>query len=451
MLIFEASRSSKTKMAKKKKIIIWVAIIVAVVVGIVLFVKGKKPVTTYTTAEAVKGNLAQTVSVTGDLVAKDEITLNFELGGRVSKVFVKESDKVAAGDKIATLTDATLQKQVDQAKAGLDQAIATSGTSNDTLREAKVALDNADNTLEQTESLNDQNISASEQAVENAQKFFDDTKAYYDSLSDGAAKLQAKPTLTAAENSLNSAKQALKTVKEQADLSKISAENAVDSAKARVKTVESEFAKKARNAQVASAQAVYDMALLNLNKATLISPVNGIITEVNNKPGEILGTGVIKETFSRVMSLDYVIQSQVPESDIVKIKLGQRAKITFDAFTVDDIFDGEIIEIDPASTDVQGVVYYKIKLKLNTLDVRVKPGMSLNIDINTAEKNDVIMIPNRAIKIENNKKFVDVLKVDGITTEKVFIETGLEGDEGMVEVKSGLKGGEKVVTFQVTK
>ncbi|EKD46656.1 MAG: Efflux transporter, RND family, MFP subunit [uncultured bacterium] len=100
---------------------------------------------------------------------------------------------------------------------------------------------------------------------------------------------------------------------------------------------------------------------------------------------------------------------------------------------------------------MQGVVYYKIKLKLNTLDVRVKPGMSLNIDINTAEKNDVIMIPNRAIKIENNKKFVDVLKVDGITTEKVFIETGLEGDEGMVEVKSGLKGGEKVVTFQVTK
>lgn len=438
-------------MAKTKKIIIWLVLIFAVIGSIVWYVKSKKPVTTYTTAEAVKGSLAQTVSVTGDLVAKDEITLNFELGGRVSKVFVKESDKVAAGDKIATLTDATLQKQVDQAKAGLDQAIATSGTSNDTLREARVALENADNTLDQTESLNDQNVSAAKQAVENAQNYYDDTKAYYDSLSEGAAKLQAKPTLTAAENSLNSAKQALKTVNEQADLSEISAENVVDSAKARIKTVESNYAKNARNAQVAAAEAVYEMAILNLNKAVLISPVNGIITEVNNKPGEILGTGVIKETFSRVMSLDYVIQSKVPESDIVKVKLGQHAKITFDALTSDDIFDGEIIEIDPASTNVQGVVYYNIKLKLNTVDIRVKPGMSLNIDIRTAEKNDVVSIPSRAIKTEGNKKFVDVLNADGITTAKVYIETGLEGDEGMVEVKAGLKGGEKVVTFQVTK
>lgn len=421
--------------------------ILAVVGSIFWFVKSKKPVTTYTTAEAVKGNLSQTVSVTGDLVAKDEITLNFELGGRVSKVFVKESDKVAAGDKIATLTDATLQKQVDQARAGLDQAIATTGGNSDTLREAKVVLDNAENTLDQTKSLNDQNISSAKQSVDNAQKAYDDTLDFYNS----SVSKQNKITLTNAQNALDSSKQALKTVNEQADLAKISAENAVESAKARIKTVQSDFAKNARNAQVAAAQAAYDLTLLNLNRATLTSPVNGIITEVNNKPGEILGTGVIKEAFSRVMSLDMIIQSKVPESDIVKVKLGQHAKITFDSLTPDDIFDAEIIEIDPASTNIQGVVYYKIKLKLNNVDVRVKPGMSLNIDIATAEKENVISIPSRAIKIEGSKKFVDVLKADGLTTEKVFVETGLQGDEGMVEIMKGLKGGEKVVTFQVTK
>lgn len=435
-------------MAKKKKWIIWIVIIVALIGGIVLYVKSKKPVTTYTTANATKGNLAQTVSVTGDLVAQDEITLNFEIGGRVSKVFVKESDKVAAGDKIATITDATLQKQVDQAKAVLNQAVANSGTNNDTLREANVTKDNAENTLGQTKDLNDQNISAAKKSVDNAQNYYDDTKDAYES--DGS-KISAKPTLTAAENSLNAAKEALKTAQEQASLSKINAENAVDSADARVKTVQSDYAKNARNAQIAQAQAGYDMAILNLAKATLVSPVNGTITEVNNKPGEILGTGVIKETFSRVMSMDMIIQSKVPESDIVKVKLGQHAAVNFDALTPDDIFDAEIIEIDPASTNIQGVVYYNIKLKLNTVDIRVKPGMSVNIDIRTAEKNDVIMIPIRAIKIEGNKKFVDVLKADGITTEKVFIETGLEGDDGMVEAKSGLKGGEKVVTFVVIK
>ncbi|KKQ51147.1 MAG: Efflux transporter, RND family, MFP subunit [Parcubacteria group bacterium GW2011_GWD2_38_11] len=434
-------------MSKIKKYSIWIIILAAVVGSIFWYVKSKKPVTTYTTAEATKGNLAQTVSVTGDLVAKDEITLNFELGGRVSRVFVKESDQVAAGDKIATLTDATLQKQVDQAKAGLDQAIATSGSNSDTLREAKVSLDNAEDSLDQTKKLNDETVASAEQTVENAQKAYDDTLDFYNS----NVSKQNKITLTNAENALASAKQALKTSKEQTDLSEISADNAVSSAKARVKTVESDFARNARNAQVAAAQAVYDMAVLNLNRATLISPVNGIITEVNNKPGEILGTGVIKETFSRVMSLDMIIQSQVPESDIVKVKLGQHASVTFDALTPEDIFDAEIIEINPASTNVQGVVYYNIKLKLNTLDIRVKPGMSLNVDIRTAEKNEVIMIPSRAIKIEENKKYVEILKVDGITTEKVFIETGLEGDDGMIEAKSGLKGGEKVVTFQVMK
>lgn len=435
-------------MSKAKKYSIWVVIILAIIGSIFWYMKSKKPVTTYTTAVAEKGNLAQTVSVTGDLVAKDEITLNFELGGRVSRVFVKESDKVASGDKIATLTDATLQKQVDQARAGLDQAIATAGGNSDALREAKVSLENAEDSLDQTKSLNEQTVDASQQAVDNAQDYYDDVHAAY---LDGGSTVALKPTDTAAENALKSAREALKTVEEQTDLSEISAKSAFDSAKARVKTVESEFAKSARNAQVASAQAVYDMALINLNKATLVSPVNGIITEVNNKPGEILGTGVIKEAFSRVMSLDFIIQSKVPESDIVKVKLGQHAKVTFDALTLDDIFEGEIIEIDPASTNVQGVVYYNIKLKLNTVDVRVKPGMSLNIDIATAEKNDVIMIPSRAIKTEGSKKFVDVLNADGHSTEKVFIETGLEGDEGMVEVRSGLKGGEKVVTFVATK
>jgi HlyD family secretion protein len=178
--------------------------------------------------------------------------------------------------------------------------------------------------------------------------------------------------------------------------------------------------------------------------------VNGIITEVNNKAGEILGTGVIKESFSRVMSLDMIIESKVPESDIVKVKLGQHAKVTFDALSADDVFDSEIIEIDPASTTIQDVVYYNIKLKLNTVDVRIKPGMSSNIDIATAEKNDVLSIPQRAIKTQGSKKYVDVLLPDN-TTKQVNIETGLQGDEGMVEITKGLNGNEKVVTFVATK
>ncbi len=436
-------------MSKTKKWLIWLIIIAAIIGGAVFYFKSKKPATTYTTADVTKGTLAQTVSVTGDLVASDEITLNFEIGGRVSKVYVKPSDQIAAGDRIATLTDATLQKQVDQAKAGLDQAIAVAGSSNDALREAKVARENAENILDQTKKLNDESVDAAKLAAENAQKYYNDTLTYYNSLSE-ILKLQVKPTLTAAENALNSAKQALKTTQEQSELAEINAKNMVESTDAKIETVESEYAEDSRDASVAAARAVFDIANINLAKSTLISPVNGIITEVNNKPGEVLGTGVIKETFSRVMSLDMIVESKVPESDIVKLKLGQHVKITFDALTLDDIFDGEIIEIDPASTTIQDVVYYTIKLKINNPDVRVKPGMSANVDISTAEKHNVVIAPLRAVKSEEKKKYVDVLQADN-TTKKVYVETGLEGDEGMVEIRSGLSGGEKVVTFQVVK
>lgn len=438
-------------MSKTKKWVSWIIFFLLVGATIFFYVRSKKPVTTYTTSDVSRGDLAQTVSVTGDLVANEEITLNFEIGGRVSNVYVKKSAAVAAGDKIATLTDATLQKQLDQAKSALDQAIASAGSNNDSLREAKVTKDNADNTLTQTKQLNDQNIRAAENAVENAQNYYDDTKKYYDSLADGSStKLQVKPTLTAAENSLNAAKEALKTANEQADLNRVVAENNVDTAKAKIKTIESEYTQDSKNAQIAQARAAYDIAELNLAKATLISPVNGIITEVNNKPGEILGTGVIKESFSRVMSLDMLIESKIPESDIVKVKLGQHAKVTFDALTADDVFDGEIIEIDPASTTIQDVVYYTIKLKLSTMDSRIKPGMSTNVDIDTARKDNVVIAPLRAIKTEDTKKYVDVLLAND-TTKKVYVETGLEGDDGMVEIKSGLSGGEKVVTFVSTK
>ncbi|KKW05500.1 MAG: Efflux transporter, RND family, MFP subunit [Candidatus Moranbacteria bacterium GW2011_GWE1_49_15] len=72
--------------------------------------------------------------------------------------------------------------------------------------------------------------------------------------------------------------------------------------------------------------------------------------------------------------------------------------------------------------------------------------MSANIDIMTAEKGDVVKVPLRAIKLEGNRKYVEILKENN-EVEKIFVQTGLEGDEGIVEITSGLKGGEKVVTF----
>lgn len=431
-------------MSKKKKYVIWGSVVAAVIIiiGVYFLFLRKKPQIEYTTAPVERGTVVQTVSVTGDLVDNQEITINFELGGKIKDVMIKESDFVTVGEAVATLEDTDLNSRVDEAKAVLDKAIADAQTNDDAVNEAEVAEDNAEKYLDQVRELNKQNINAAEQDVDNAEDYYDDAQNYYNEDKTTTRKL----TLTAAENSLKDAREAKETADENADLAEVSAKNSLEAAEAKVDTAKSDFAERSRDAVIANAQAAYDIALNNLSRSVLRSPVNGQVAEVNNKKGEILGTGVIKESFARIISGDLLIEAQIPESDILKIKKGMKADFTLDAIGTDEKFTAEVIEIFPASTIIQDVISYKVRFKLDNPDSRFKQGMTTNLDIKTAEKENILKIPLRAIKPEGDHKFVDVLK-DNNQTEKIEVTTGLSGDEGMVEIKSGLKEGDKVVTF----
>ncbi|MFH1182728.1 MAG: efflux RND transporter periplasmic adaptor subunit [Candidatus Moraniibacteriota bacterium] len=434
-------------MSKKKKYIIWgsVATAVILIIGVYFLFLRKKPQTEYTTAPVERGTVVQTVSVTGDMVDNQEITINFELGGKIKDVMIKEGDYVSVGEAVATLDDADLNSQLSQAEAGLDKATADAQANDDAVNETRVAEENADDYLNQTKELNKQNIAAAEQNVKNAEDYHDDALDYYNEDKTATRKL----TLTTAENNLKDAREAKETADENADLAEVSAKNSLELAKAKVDTAESGFAERSRDAVIANAQAAYDIALNNLSRSILRSPVNGQVAEVNNKKGEILGTGVIKESFARIISGDLLIEAQIPESDILKIKQGMKADYTLDAIGSDEKFSAEVIEIFPASTIVQDVISYKVRFRLDAPDSRFKQGMTANLDIKTAQKDNVLKIPLRAIKTETDHKYVDVLK-DGNVTEKIEVTTGLTGDEGMVEIKSGLKEGDKVVTFTKT-
>jgi len=431
-------------MSKKKKTIIWISVgaAVIVIIGIYYLVAGKKPRTEYTTAPVERGSLAQTVSVTGDVVDKEEVVLNFEIGGRLTSVNIKEGDQVAAGEVVATLNDADLNSQVEQAKAALDKATADAQANDDAVNEAEVTKENAEDYLSQTKDLNKANIDNAEQNVKNAQDYYDDAKDYYDEDKTPTRKL----TLTTAENSLKSARDAKEVADENADLAEVSAKNSLEQAEAQLAAAESDFAEKSRDATIESARAGYDIALNNLSRSVLKAPAGGIITEVNDKKGDILGTGVIKESFAKMISGDLMIEAQIPESDILKIKNSLNADFTLDALGADEKFTGKVIEIFPAATVSGDVITYKVKFAIDNPDSRFKDGMTANLDIKTAEKESVLKIPMRALKSEDDHKYVDVLK-DNNQTERVEVTTDLEGDEGLVEIKSGLKEGDKVVTF----
>lgn len=203
----------------------------------------------------------------------------------------------------------------------------------------------------------------------------------------------------------------------------------------------------AQRATVEKAQAAYDAVLRQAADNSLYAPIDGMIIKKNVDLGEMATVGAA--VFTIANPDDFLIESNIPEADIVDVSAGQKANITFDALSEDEIFPASVVSVDPASTVIQDVVFYRVKLRLGNSDSRLKIGMSCNDDIVTANAENILMIPQRAVKKEDGKKYVEILKTEDKieTVEKRYVETGLTGDNGMIEVKNGLKEGEKVVTF----
>lgn len=199
-------------------------------------------------------------------------------------------------------------------------------------------------------------------------------------------------------------------------------------------------------AQVRSAAAAVDLARQNLAEYTLLAPVAGTITFVNNTVGEqpVVGTPII----SMLGNNRFYIEVDIPESDITKISIDNPVEITLDAYSDNVIFTGKVILIYPAETVVQDVVYYKVKVELDTTQYEIKSSMTANCTILTASKDNVLLIPNRAVSDQNGQKVVKVLQNNKVVIKNVTL--GLVGDAGEVEITSGLSAGEKVITLEKT-
>lgn len=230
------------------------------------------------------------------------------------------------------------------------------------------------------------------------------------------------------------------------------AEDAIKQAEKALQIAESELALKktpprqfeidAAQAKINQAQASLNLAYANLADTIITAPIKGVITKKNYEKGEqtTLNTPVLE----MIGESNLQIEVNIPESDIAKVKTGQKVEITLDAFGDDKKFAGTVTFIDPAETVVEGVVYYKTKIQINEPQTQIKPGMTANLTIYTNKKDGVLIIPLRAIKSKGGKKYVEVLE-NGTLTQRI-ITTGLQGNQG-VEVTSGLKEGEEVVTL----
>lgn len=110
---------------------------------------------------------------------------------------------------------------------------------------------------------------------------------------------------------------------------------------------------------------------------------------------------------------------------------------------------GMVVDVEPAETEISGVVYYKTTVQLDLEEENaegVRPGMTANVKIVSNTKPGVLVLPRRAV-LRNGREYVRVLTNEKGAYEERDVTTGLQGDDGLIEIISGLKEGEEVVTF----
>ena len=198
-----------------------------------------------------------------------------------------------------------------------------------------------------------------------------------------------------------------------------------------------------QRALLEQSQAAYDSLLVNLEKYRLTAAFDGIITEQLAKEGEIAAPQM--KILSLMTNNEFEIEASIRETDIDKVKIGNKASIEFDALS-EEVFLGEIIFIDPAENVQQGVIYYNVKITLedeNENNARLKSGMTADIDIITASKEDVMYLPMGVITYKGGKAYVSILEEGDVIIEEIQI--GIESS-GYVEVINDLKPGDKVIS-----
>lgn len=193
-----------------------------------------------------------------------------------------------------------------------------------------------------------------------------------------------------------------------------------------------------QQAQVARFEAELTSRQALLAKATLVSPISGVVTKYDTKVGEIVTAG--SPVISVISDNDLEIEANVSEVNIGKVRTGNPVSITFDAFPGVE-YTGTVFYIDPGETIVDGVVNYKVKVTFKG-DENMKSGLTANLKIKTAEKQGVLTIPQYAVIKKDDKTFVE--KIVGKDVTEVPVTLGFVGNNGAVEVTEGLSEGDMV-------
>jgi HlyD family secretion protein len=462
------------------RLMIILVILAAVVVGGVKLVQGNQVqqaraiLAGYKLTQVGKGTMTATVSGTGNVHTYQSATLAWKISGRVDVINVKVGDVVKADQVLASLALSSLPQNYIQSQADLIAA----QTDVDNLKTvdqlavatAEEAVTDAANALQTAKDAYSylKNRIGSQVEIDYAKARILQMQQNLDFLQDeltavcnpprcrgGAARnaqilaqiAQASRTLQAGQANLDyfQGNEAATS-----DLEK--AESQVTLAQARLQKAQDDLATLKggpTDAKVVAAQAKIAVIQDKLAQKDLTAPFDGTITAVNNLPNDLVKSG--KLAFRIDVTNAMVVDLQISELDVNKVKVGQAAQITFDGIP-DKTYNATVDKVGNIGATSGGVVNFTVTLAMTDADSAVKSGMSASATILVTELNDVLFVPSQAVRKVGNRSMVYVIDTGsttaGATVSATPIPAGPSGFAGIAGAISGTNG-LRPVTVQV--
>lgn len=211
--------------------------------------------------------------------------------------------------------------------------------------------------------------------------------------------------------------------------------------------------------QVVSAKEEVQRAQTNLGYATITSPIDGVVLSKSVEEGQTVAASFsTPELFTIAQDLTNMqVVADVDEADIGNVKEGERVSFTVDAYP-DDTFEGEVKQVRQEATTTNNVVTYEVVISAPNADLKLKPGLTANVTIYTAERKGVLSVPSKALRFTPQKETVGKMKIVDAANAKNKVWT-IEGNSivahkvniGMTDgtntqIVGGIAEGTKVIT-----
>ncbi len=450
--------------AKKK---VWIPIVVVLVIAAVvvfllpMLTAGQAAANSpYQTAPLSRGSLTATVGATGTIRARQTAILNWETSGTVEVIDVEVGDSVTKDERLASLSQTSLSQQIILAQADLVTAkrnlenLEKSSLSTSQAEQAlAVAQKNLDDARDKKDS---KKFTKADQSVIDAayanyilaKEELEDVQADYDGTrwkaEDDPVRAAATAKYTAALKKRDTALanyNYAKSYPDELEQAEIDANLAL--AESKVKDAQREYDRLKAGADpedIAAAKARVAAIEATLKSAYVEAPFAGTVTDVRSKVGDQVS---MTTTGFRIDDLSHLYADiDVTEVDINRVKIGQDVTLTFDAIP-DKTYNGIVTEVGAVGTSVQGVVNFTVTVEITDGDENVKPGMTSAVNIVVNQLDDILLIPNRAVRLKEGERIVYVL-TNGVPTP-VDISIGASSDTSSEFLSGDLKEGDLIV------